>query len=368
VTPLVVDGFDTGFPEGEVAYNGLGRAASGLVYFSIGTCGRDAGARLFAFDPADSAVRTVADLDAALPKREPRTVPQGKVHVDLALVGGALHGATHIGYCDLDEGIERPGTADGYAPYPGGWFFAIEADGRGERIVPLVRAPKSEGLITMSADAARGLLYALTWPHGWLVSVDVHERELRDHGAALPVNEAGSPRRGDWGRICRSLGVDPRTGAVYWSDESGRILCFDGRAFATIASTPRGQMWRKVDWHPGHRCFYGVLWDSAALFRFDPDARACEEIGRVPATAAATLGFVLDPERDTLHVLTAVSGRVSYVTCDVASRAIRTHGTLRLADGRWITRAESLLLGDAAYSLCWTKDGPMTLVRFAPAR
>ena len=41
---------------------------------------------------------------------------------------------------------------------------------------------------------------------------------------------------------------------------------------------------------------------------------------------------------------------------DLVTNTTRTSGPLRLADGRWITQSQSLLLhGDRAYSLCWVE-------------
>lgn len=115
---MLAQGFDLGFPQGEAAYNAMGQARDGVVYFAIGTKSLDAGARLFAFDPTSSSVRLVEDLGQELASPGVRSIPQGKVHVDLVPIGEALIGATHIGYYDARAEIEQPGTAAGYAPYP----------------------------------------------------------------------------------------------------------------------------------------------------------------------------------------------------------------------------------------------------------
>lgn len=365
VAPRVAEGFDAHFDEGEAAYNAIGRARGGRIVFALGTKALDVGARLFAFDPASSRLDEIADLDAALSPPGVRAIPQGKVHVDLTPIGDALYGATHLGYYDAHSSIERPGTARGYAPYPGGWFFALQ----GDRIDALAQAPAGEGIITMTADAPRRKLFALTWPSGLLLSLDLTSRLLRNHGAVLGAGETGSKKSGSWTRICRSLGVDA-IGNVYWSDAHGRIMRFDGHAIAPIATTPRAEMWRKVLWHPAEGVFYGVSWSSAALFRFDPATRACDAIGslRIAGTnGAATLAFALDSSEQTIHALATGPGllrkgaiplasTVSHATFDLATRETRFSGPLRLGDGRWITQAQSLLLdGGFGYSLGWVE-------------
>jgi hypothetical protein len=350
--PLVVEGFDLGFPHGEASYNAIGQSPDGTIWFAIGTKSLAAGARLFAFDPRSSALRVVADLDEALPAPSARAIPQGKVHVDLVPFDGAMLGATHIGYYDPRADVERPGTARGYAPYPGGWFFAIEHD----QLVPLAQAPAGEGIITMSVDVPRRVAYALTWPAGLFLTLDLDSRLVRNHGHVM-----------GHGRICRSLGIEPSSGAVFWSDERGRISRFDGSSIDVVATTPRAEMWRKVVWHPAERVFYGTLWRSSALFRFDPFTCAGEELGPFGAPPA-TLAFALDG--DTLQGLVTGPGvlrprrmqlatSVAHLAYDLGTGTSFTSGPLRLADGRWITQAQSLLLTpDHAYSLCWIEARP----------
>jgi hypothetical protein len=372
--PLYVEEFDLGFPHGEAAYNAMGQAADGTIWFAVSTKCLEAGARLFALEPGASSPRTVADLDDAFATEGIRAIPQGKVHVDLIPFGEAMLGATHIGYYDPRARVERPGAARGYAPYAGGWFFAIEPDriepGRivPGRIVPLAQAPAGEGIVTMSADVQRRRLFALTWPGGLLLSLDLDTRLLRNHGPAMGAGETGSRRDGSWSRICRSLAVDPATGTVFWSDDAGRVSRFDGSSMEVVSSTPGGEMWRKMLWHPATRAFYGLLRLSSTLVRFDPATLLCEKIGTLDMYGTpATLAFTFDPDAAALHALVAgpgvlrdrqlqLAGSVSYVTFDLSTGRMRDSGPLRLADGRWITQSQSLLVsGGTAYALCWVE-------------
>lgn len=362
--PVIARGFDLDFPEGEAAYNAIGESADGRVWFAIGSKRHDTGARLFSFDPATSSVRAVAGLDDALASPGVRAIPQGKVHVDLIPHGKAMLGATHIGVYDPRSAIEQPAVVPGYEPYPGGWFFAIEDD----RVVPLAQAPAGEGIITMSADLERSTLFALTWPRGLFLTLDLASRSMHDHGPVCGLGETGSKRDGTWSRICRSIGVDPRTGAAFWSDDAGRIFRFNGRAVSIVAATPRRMIWRKVFWHPREHVFYGWLWQSPAMFRFDPDTLACGEVCELPVFAApATLAFALHAHTNTIHALVTGPGvlrrgkrqlatSVFHLTHDLDDGMTRLRGPLRLADERWVTQSQSLLIRDHhAYSLCWVE-------------
>lgn len=349
----VVEAFDPAFAEGEAAYNGLG-VRDDKTYAAISTKQLHAGARLFALE--GDALRGVADLDAVLTRE--RAIPHGKVHVDLALAGDRLIGATHIGYYDPHARDERPGTAPGFLPYPGGWFFAIERD---ERITPLAQAPAGEGIITMSADPERGLLHALTWPNGLLLTHELGSGATANRGRVFGDGETGAVKN----RICRSIGIDPESGAAFWSDGSGAIFRLDGARIERVASMPRNEMWRKVVWHPQHRLFYGVAWSSGTLFRFDPHALRCEELATLNVSdAAATLAFALDPDLRRLHYLSTGPGvlrrgdiqlatTVWSRTHDLESHTTTTHGPLRLAGGRWVTQAQALAVVDGKLvSIC----------------
>jgi hypothetical protein len=361
--PLAVNSFDLEFPWGEAAYNAIGADAGNTVHFAVSTKTLDAGARLFALAPTDSSPRLVADLDEALATPGRRTIPQGKVHVDLVPIGTAMVGATHIGYYDPRGDGERPGFAPGYAPYPGGWFFAVDDD----RIEPLAQAPQREGIITMSADAERGMIFALTWPRGIFLTLDLASRTLHDHGPVFGPGETGSRHDGSWNRICRSIGIDSRSGAAFWTDTAGRIFRFAGAVIEPVAVTPRREMWRKVQWHSEERVFYGVLTNSA-LFRFDPSSLACEEIGSLDvAGAPATLAFALDADGRRIHAIVTGPGLLRedqlqlastavYLAVDLATGRTERGGPLRLADRRWVTQSQSLLIArGTAFSLCWVE-------------
>ncbi len=350
------------FPAADAAWNGIGQASDGTVYCAPGTHSVDCGARLFALVPDSSVAEPVADLDAVLPRPHGQVITQGKVHVDFAPIGEELLGATHIGYQTRYRGTERARTAAKYGPYPGGWFFAV----RNRAITPIAQAPEGEGIISMTVDVHRGVAFALTWPHGLLLELDLASRSLRSPGPAL--GGAGSELAGTRGFICRSLGIDRRTGAVFWSDSGGRIFRYAREKIEIVASLPRAEIWTKVARDPSG-AFIGILERSGVLFRFDPSALMCEEIGQMrlphaPQRVKTTLAFFLDPS-DVIHALAVGPGVLPtsdaqqpstsvYLTHDLSRNKTQVHGPLRSSEGRWISRSESLLVTDrTAYSVCW---------------
>lgn len=361
LAPLVIDAFDPEFPEGEAAYNGLGASRDRTLFCAVGSKTLDHGAQLYALDPAAQQLRLVGDLDRALSSA--KAIPHGKVHSDFTDLDGMLYGATHVGYYDAASTIEKPGSAPGFAPYPGGCFFALDRKGGSEAISSIAQAPEGEGIITMTADPVRRRLHALTWPSALLLELDIDTRALRNFGAVQGAAENGSPQRGDWSRVCRSIGVDPRDGAVYWCTRDGAIHRRLGDAMSTHARLPRTEMWRKVSWHPGVNAFYGITWESSALFRFDPTTARCEELGRLEAHdgdhRTATLAFLCDSTRNTIEYLAMSRGirrnftaplasTVWHLRHDLRSGDTERRGPLVLPDGRFVTAAQSLLHHDGA--------------------
>jgi len=364
--PLIVDAFRCDFPEGEAAYNGLGRGHDGTIYFAVSTKSITPG-RLFAFDPRTGAVDLVTDLDSAFPSSGVRAIPHGKVHVDLSPADNRLYGATHVGYYERGGTRERPAAAPGYAPYPGGWIFALE----GRHVRRCAQAPAGEGIIAMTVDAARGRAVALTWPAGRLLAADLASGRITDHGAAMGAGESGSPTDGAWQRVCRSIAVHPESGHAFWSDERGVIWRFAGGATEPCARLPVADIWRKVSWHAERRVFVGWTWRDALLFTFDPAAADCRALTTLAAPGGggrpATLGFALSADAARVHALARGPGlirdgriqlaeSVSHLTFDLGSGTIISSGPLRTRDGRHVTQAQSLLLVDGhAYAVAWVE-------------
>jgi hypothetical protein len=373
--------FDTGFTHGDSCYNALHRAANGKIYFAIGSWRSDTAARLFAFDESSHHLATVADFDAAVGAHPNETIPQGKVHVEFAEWDRRLYTATHVGFYNTEKGIEAPGRLTGRLPYQGGFFLAF--DPADSSFTQLSKAPQEEGIIAIAADPARGHLYGLSWPSGLFLMSGTEPGEARSFPSVFGQGERGTRRDGTWSRICRSMGLDPRSGDVYWSDSKGKIFAFrrDSNKIEMVA--PRGpwhkglpSMWRKVAWNAKHNAFYGILAGTSQLFRFDPADGRVEPLAVLKPVEwrraawwqvrpQATLAFHLSDDGDTIRYLATGPGAIlqngrrvrstlSFFSYHIPSGSVRCHGLVRLADGRFPTQAQSLLVsGGALYTVAW---------------
>lgn len=318
---------DSGLPISHDTYNGVSVASDGCVYYVLCVESFTAGAKMFRYDPVTRGVREVADLTAAC--GESGAVPQGKSHVNFYEHAGKLYFATHVGiYSSIDGKEGMPVPPAGIAPYPGGHFLSYDlASGTTE---DLGLAPGGEGILTMAFDGPRGLAYAITWPSGRLVTLDVGSRRVRDLG---PISHAGEAGTGESYRtLCRSLQVDPGDGSVYFSVSEGSICRLRaGESQWTVVegddlrkdyfgqyevSSP-GHMaynWRQTFWYEPEGMIYGVHGNSGYLFRFDPRNERVEVLDRLTSLPSQRsgmfdqfsygyLGFGLGPE-DTIYYLT----------------------------------------------------------------
>src|SRR5580698_6911300 len=371
---------DTGFTHGDSCYNALHQAANGKIYFAIGSWRSDTSARLFLFDESSNEVSALAGFDAAV-ATDPEAIPHGKVHVEFAEWNRQLYTATHIGFYDTRNGIEAPGRIAGRPPYQGGFFLGFDTGTCA--FTRLSKAPEEEGIIAMAADAARGCLYGLTWPSGLFLMSSMEPCQAQFFPSVFGLGERGARRDGSWSRICRSMGLDPRSGDVYWSDSQGRIFVFRrvSNKIELVASQAlwfdgEPSMWRKVLWNRKQNAFYGILSRTSQLFRFDPANGRVEPLAALrPAEWSraawwqvkpqATLAFHLSDDGDTIRYLATgpgailadgqrVRSTVSYFTYHIPSAALRCHGLVRMTDGRYVTQAQSLLAsGGNVYTVAW---------------
>src|SRR5690606_4915999 len=125
---------------------------------------------------------------------------------------GKLYFATHIGYYSIVDGMEKMGIPPaGMKPYPGGHLLAYDmASGS---FTDLAVEPLGEGILALTMDTERGLMYGLTWPAGRFFRFDLEQRRWSDCGRTALDGENGTGSR--YRTICRSLTVDPRDGCVY---------------------------------------------------------------------------------------------------------------------------------------------------------
>jgi hypothetical protein len=383
-------------------FDSLSIASDGALYYTLCSHHIDTHARVYRLDPAaGDEPALLGDLGEIVGEAGTRSIPQGKSHSQYYEHGGTLYFATHYGYYKPSSNKEEPGeTPPGYLPYPGGHFCAL--DMRTGRFRELAKAPPGEGILTMVLDGPRGRLYGLTWPKGHFLHYDLAARRLTDLG---PVSRGGEFGDGEqYFCLCRSLGVDPRDGAVYFTNADGEIERYDyaSNAVAPAGATlqrdifghwdvhrpgHQGYNWRKVLWHTRRERFFAVHPKSGFLFSFDPQARQVEIIERIAADELRKngrfepfrygyLGLAFAPDGDTLHYLTATYGLraedgrtvpevLHLVTYSLRTGARADHGVLRLEDGRYPTMTHSIAVhpNGRVYTVPWIeklgpRDGP----------
>jgi len=360
-------------------FDSLSVASDGCLYYTLCSHDIDTHARVYRFDPKGGPQPVcLGDLGEIVGEAGTRSVPQGKSHSQYYEHEGRLYFSTHYGYYKPSSNKEEPGdTPPGYRPYPGGHFASL--DMRTREFQDLAKAPPGEGILTMAMDPHRGRLYGLTWPRGHLIYYDLMERRSADLG---PVSRGGELGDGEeYLCLCRSLGVDPRDGSVYFTNADGDIRRYDHRSDvvrATGASLRRdifgrwevhapghqGYNWRKVLWHGRMARFLAVHPKSAFLFSFDPETGEVEILERIAAEELRKsgrfepfrygyLGLAFGPDQNTLYYLTASydlrtdDGRtvpevLHLVTYSLGTRQLADHGVLRLEDGRYPTMTHSI--------------------------
>ena len=369
--------FNSGFPQGHSAFNGMLGASDGKIYYVLCTDSLDTGAQMFAYDPATSKITHVGDLTEASGEKDLKAIPQGKSHVNFVESNGKLYFSTHLGYYSIQDGMEKSGVAPaGYKPYPGGHFLAYDlASGKFEN---LATAPPGEGIITMNMDRQRGRLYGLTWPSGNFLRFDLATKNLKNLGPTSKQGEAGTGST--YRTICRSLAVDPDDGSVYMTTSDGDILRYryDRDAIETVQgvdlrkdyfgsfdpSKPghMGYNWRQTVWDSAEKAIYGVHGNSGYLFRFDPRAPRLDVLERITSEPSRRsgmfdkfpygyLGFALGPDGHTLYYLTggaiyengkpvatskspAGEEDTHLITYDIASAKYIDHGAIFFADAQ----------------------------------
>jgi hypothetical protein len=373
-------------------FDSLSIASDGCLYYTLCSHDIDTHARVYRLNPrAGEEPVLLGDLGEIVGEAGTRSIPQGKSHSQYYEHQGKLYFATHYGYYKPSSNKEEPGeTPPGYQPYPGGHFVSLDL--RTGAFQELAKAPPGEGILTMNLDPQRGRLYGLTWPRGHFIHYDLAEGRLADLG---PVSRGGELGNGEeYLCLCRSLGVDPRDGSVYFTNADGDIRCYrpgSNVVRSTGASLKRdifghwevhtpghqGYNWRKVLWHHRTAKFVAVHPKSGFLFTFDPETLEVEIIERIAAQELRRngrfepfrygyLGLAFGPDGDTLYYLTATYGLrtedgrtvpevLHLVTYSLRAGRLADHGVLRLEDGRYPTMTHSIAVHPSGrvYTVPW---------------
>ncbi|HSI77127.1 MAG TPA: hypothetical protein VK957_14600 [Lunatimonas sp.] len=330
---LKAKAFYSGFPHAHDTYLALSRASDGKIYYILSSEKHDEGGKFYVFDPTNEEISLLADLTEACGEKDLSAIAQGKSHVEFYEAEGKLFFATHIGYYEMIDGMERlPENApDGQALYPGGHFLSYDMENG--KIGDLGIMPYGEGVLSMAMDALRKQILAISWPSGYLVHLDVSTGKIQNLGLTSQKGEAGKVGE-DYRVLCRSILNDPSTGKFYFSTAEGDIYCFDPLKggslskledvnlrldyFGSYNPTQPGSMgynWRKVIWNEKEGVAYGVHGNSGYLFRFDTEMQTLELVERLTSLPSRKsgmfdqfsygyLGFQLGPDGETIYYLT----------------------------------------------------------------
>lgn len=321
----------SGFEFAHDTYNAISKGSDGKIYYILSSAQLHEGGKMYAYDPVLDQTTLLADLTTVCGEKELQAVVQGKSHSRFYEYQGKLYLATHVGYYEMIDGMERlpKHLPNETKTYPGGHFLSY--DMRSGKFEDLCIAPEGEGFVAMNMDTRRGQLFGITWPTGYFVHYDSTDNTLVNLGAVAGAGEAGEP--GDNFRtLCRSLLVNPDEGNVYFSIAEGEVFRYrpdrkelkrlevDLRLdyFGKYDPTRPGSMaynWRKVFWYPPEQVAYGIHGNSGYLFKFDPKKPSIELVQRLTSAASQRsgmfdqfsygyLGFQLGPEGHTIYYLT----------------------------------------------------------------
>ena len=385
----------SGFEQAHDTYNAISAASDGKIYYVLSSQLHDLGGQMYAYDPGSDKITFLADLTEVCGEKGGKTIVQGKSHVRFYESDGKIYFATHVGYYEMIDGMERlPVNApEGYKLYPGGHFLSYDlTTGKFENLgIPC----KGEGILTMTMDKERKKIYALTWPSGYFISYDMVSRKSSIPGKVSANGEAGTPGN-DYRVLCRSMFVDPKDGAVYYSTSEGDIFRYKPGStspekvegvnlrldyFGKYDPTNPGSMgynWRSIAWYDAEGVAYGVHGNSGYLFRFDPRKPSIEIVDRITSEPSRKsgmfdqfsygyLGFQLGPNGHTLYYLTGgpiyIDGKrvkgvdeiamgaarglenLHLVTYDIPGKLYTDNGPVFYEDGARPTYVNSIAVG-----------------------
>ncbi len=326
---LVATTYNSGFELAHDTYNGMYAASDNKIYYVLSSQSIDIGGKMYMYDPATNKTTLCGDLSEACGEKGLKTIVQGKSHVKFVESNGKLYFATHIGYYSMVDGMEKMGIPPaGYKEYPGGHLLAYDL--KIGKFDDLATAPHKEGILAMSMDTKRDVIYGLTWPTGYFFRYDMAKKEMKDFGSMAGDGENGIGKK--FRTVCRSIAVDPEDGSAYFTTSEGTIYrCRSGATslepleenmkkdyFGLYDPSSPGHMaynWRQTVYSPTDKCFYGVHGNSGYLFKFDPKAERIEVLDRLTSDLSKRsgmfdqfsygyLGFEISKDKKTLYYLT----------------------------------------------------------------
>ena len=394
-SPLVAKRYYSGFDKAHDTYNAISAASDGKIYYVLSSASIDKGGQMYVYDPETDKTEYLADLTEICGEKDARSISQGKSHVRFYEKDGILYFATHVGYYEMIDGMERlaQNPPDGYKVYPGGHLLSYDLNSGNFEDLAIV--PEGEGVVTMEMDWERGQIYAITWPKGYFIHYDIEKDKMINLGQISANGEAGMPGD-DYRVLCRSMFVDHRDGLVYYSTSEGDIFSYnpDKKSLTIVVDvdlridyfgeydpTDPGSMgynWRSILWHAPEGVAYGVHGNSGYLFSFDPRKSEIEVVDRITSEPSKRcgmfdqfsygyLGFQLGPDEQTLYYLTGgpiyIDGKrlkgkeriamgaakglenLHLVTYNIPNQKYMDHGPVFYSDGTRPSYVNSIAIG-----------------------
>ena len=391
---IIATVYNSGFEHAHDTYNGISSASDGKIYYVLCSQLMDIAGQMYSFDPKTGTPEHLGDLTEICGEKDMKVVAQGKSHVNFVESGGKLYFATHLGYYSIINGMEKTGVPTGdYNAYRGGHLLAYNM--KTKTFEDLGTGPNNEGIITMNMDVARGLIYGLSWPTGYLFRYDVAKKEMKNLGPFTGKGEDGMGE--DFRVVCRSIVINSDNGSVYLTNAEGQIKFLklgqdvvetivgeDMKKdyFGTYEIFTSGSMaynWRQVFWYSPGKQIYGVHGNSGYLFRLDPAIPRIEVLERLTSVPSKLtgmgdqfsygyLGFKLGPDGRTIYYLTGgpiyIDGKrvmgasstakgeakgiedLHLITYDIPTGKYLDHGAVFYPDGQRPFYVNSIAIGD----------------------
>ena len=98
--PVMARMIDAEFLYGDSNYHAIIQASDRNVYYVICSHNKEAGARMFKYNPRTGDVTMIGDLTDVVGEDRTKVINQGKVHGDIYEVDGKLYFGTHAGSYD----------------------------------------------------------------------------------------------------------------------------------------------------------------------------------------------------------------------------------------------------------------------------
>ncbi len=362
-TPLTGRPYYSGFAYAHDTYNALSSASDGCIYYILSSDRHDVAGRMYVFDPLTENIKFLGDLSQVCGEGGQKVISQGKSHVRFYECDGHLYFATHVGFYEMIDGMERlpQHPPSGFGLYPGGHFLAYDL--KSAEFRDLAVAPDGEGIISMTMDRVGRHLYGITWPQGYFLHFDLSTGQLHNLGPISHRGEAGIPGH-DYRVLCRALVADPRSGQVYFTIAEGDIFSYHPSTKELVKVDDvhlrldyvgsydvrqPGSMaynWRQAFWHDRENVAYAVHGNSGYLLRFDPSRRKVEIVERLTSEPSRRsgmsdaytygyLGFDLGPDQRTLYYLTG--GPIKTQSPNAPKQKLSMGGASRLENLHLVT-------------------------------